>query len=1329
MQYCIEDWKSWFNLDTSDTDSIFINFIIFYILRIAQNTFIIEENVVYQYKTFNYIRREQFCYNSSLDYTNLVNRSDLSSYLDYVIFAYFKYFALVAIIIISILNSYYYTNVLYGGFLLISLYFLYICSSLNKHKSNYWFILTFYNFLAIIVMILFQSPLFPCITSNRSRIYISNDECAYDLQSDNFKSIELSYMNYSTNKIEAIYMLLVNLVGLSKMNYFSLVIGNISLFTIFIITLIQKMIFEHPFSYYLENFETKDENINIKSRAFQVVLNTHLEKIREYRKIYNQLELMNLKLIRIDKKVAEYSKIWNIVDRQESLNLIQNHSDFMKFTEYTFEVLIQKIESETPGELNIKKLIESNNSIINEILSKELSFNQSVILYEDSINKEAFVNKCIETSNTKLELFSKEDYGLNKAYDVYKLAYDHYINAEPEILTYSDTLILNIVFNYNIKEITLEVVNEFKQKQLMKLNYIKDLINRSDTLSKVYLFLYSKIDEELDINLIDEDIYPNNISLLILINLIFKVIYSHIDYLLIIVVVVNTIHDGSLISLFYPILLLGFGLLDYPFPNKIFWKLLFFYSILTILLKIIYQFPIFCGDGLTLFNLFIDNYCEIYPISQNELTSSFFYLLGIRKYVGEFSYPKNIGLFHGIFTDVTIFIVLIIKRSYLRSKGIWSKIEIDNCLTSSPSFTDKQEPVKYISIIDKYLSRLIPEIFHKSDCKIYKSGKDYYPHSFASLLAIFIFSLFYYSSMSGKSGDSILDSLDKQQFSKSLLYLILFMIAIIIIDRVIYKLRYSNTQFIINMIQKEEIDNSTEMTNNALRNKVLFHYSLLIVIHSYIFIYIPIENNIIIFNNLSLQLFYVLWCVYFYFSAQQIKNGFPIITKGHTFVNSTSFYNKISFKVFRNIPFVFELRAILDWTITKTSLDLFQWFKLEDAYANLFEAKCEMDFRKKKFQGEAQEYKQKIIWGLSSYITLVFILIFPLFMFSSFNPNMSDNPTKSGNIQFNLKISNSTNQDELYSISLFQANIILKKLTKEENKEEFVLLKNRITNIEEEIHISKVQRVNMPYFSNFNWNISPPSLKNLIDNLKNNHTNCHIQINWEFDRDLPLNYKKITDNFNIELNKDEKAYLLNIANNISIGNYKNNSITLNNAFPRVLKLSNNKWKNVTIHNKGNMTDSSGLLFNLSSFGSNLNWDVYQLSHKDSLFPFLTNQKKELSFYLINEDVISSFFGINSSGGIQLSILSIYATFVYTIGRFARMVFDKISMRAIYEEMPEPEKLFELCESIYIYRNQKNLKKENQLYDLLIRIYRSPEAIIKITGSSMRYKEEKEEKIA
>ena len=53
---------------------------------------------------------------------------------------------------------------------------------------------------------------------------------------------------------------------------------------------------------------------------------------------------------------------------------------------------------------------------------------------------------------------------------------------------------------------------------------------------------------------------------------------------------------------------------------------------------------------------------------------------------------------------------------------------------------------------------------------------------------------------------------------------------------------------------------------------------------------------------------------------------------------------------------------------------------------------------------------------------------------------------------------------------------------------------------------------------------------------------------------------------------------------------------------------------------------------------------------------------------------------------------------------------------IYEEMPYTEDLVDLCYSIYFARMEGDLIKEKTLYDLLIRIYRSPEILLKLTGN-------------
>lgn len=39
------------------------------------------------------------------------------------------------------------------------------------------------------------------------------------------------------------------------------------------------------------------------------------------------------------------------------------------------------------------------------------------------------------------------------------------------------------------------------------------------------------------------------------------------------------------------------------------------------------------------------------------------------------------------------------------------------------------------------------------------------------------------------------------------------------------------------------------------------------------------------------------------------------------------------------IPFLFELRTLMDWIWTDTSMSLFDWIKMEDIFTNIYQMK------------------------------------------------------------------------------------------------------------------------------------------------------------------------------------------------------------------------------------------------------------------------------------------------------------------------------------------------------------------------------------------------------
>ncbi len=77
------------------------------------------------------------------------------------------------------------------------------------------------------------------------------------------------------------------------------------------------------------------------------------------------------------------------------------------------------------------------------------------------------------------------------------------------------------------------------------------------------------------------------------------------------------------------------------------------------------------------------------------------------------------------------------------------------------------------------------------------------------------------------------------------------------------------------------------------------------------------------FKNPWLIVYYCFWSFYFYFSAMQIKHGYPMAPYKQTFSNDTSFLTYWSWRLYKVIPFIWEMKVIIDWTVTSTCLDLF----------------------------------------------------------------------------------------------------------------------------------------------------------------------------------------------------------------------------------------------------------------------------------------------------------------------------------------------------------------------------------------------------------------------
>jgi len=118
--------------------------------------------------------------------------------------------------------------------------------------------------------------------------------------------------------------------------------------------------------------------------------------------------------------------------------------------------------------------------------------------------------------------------------------------------------------------------------------------------------------------------------------------------------------------------------------------------------------------------------------------------------------------------------------------------------------------------------------------------------------------------------------------------------------------------------------------------------------HIYVFWYVPIHGNMTLFGearcnmeknnegyhcknfwmNPHLRILYVLFVIYLTFSSLQLRYGFPTIKIPSSVLKTHTDLGKIGADIFYAVPFAVELRCIIDFTMTKTSLDVFQFFQL-----------------------------------------------------------------------------------------------------------------------------------------------------------------------------------------------------------------------------------------------------------------------------------------------------------------------------------------------------------------------------------------------------------------
>lgn len=99
-------------------------------------------------------------------------------------------------------------------------------------------------------------------------------------------------------------------------------------------------------------------------------------------------------------------------------------------------------------------------------------------------------------------------------------------------------------------------------------------------------------------------------------------------------------------------------------------------------------------------------------------------------------------------------------------------------------------------------------------------------------------------------------------------------------------------------------------------------------------------------GNFFVPAFYIVKCLHLLVSAWQIRNGYPRLCIGNILTRSYGLLHFILFLIYMKLPLMFEIRTIVDWTWTRTTMPLFDFIKMEVFYSRIFLVKCSRELER-----------------------------------------------------------------------------------------------------------------------------------------------------------------------------------------------------------------------------------------------------------------------------------------------------------------------------------------------------------------------------------------------
>uniref|UniRef100_A0A8L0DUU3 Piezo type mechanosensitive ion channel component 1 (Er blood group) n=1 Tax=Oncorhynchus mykiss TaxID=8022 RepID=A0A8L0DUU3_ONCMY len=601
------------------------------------------------------------------------------------------------------------------------------------------------------------------------------------------------------------------------------------------------------------------------------------------------------------------------------------------------------------------------------------------------------------------------------------------------------------------------------------------------------------------------------------------------------------------------------------------------------------------------------------------------------------------------------------------------------------------EKIKHLTItavrdVYKPCHEFISDILHAP----YRAATDVYALMFLTDVVDFIIIVFGFWAFGKHSAAAdIASTLSEDQVPEAFLVMLLIQFSTMIIDRALY-------------------------LRKTVLGKLIFQIILVFGIHLWMFFILPADDMFVYLRDVRQSLSAVPICIYFALSAYQIRCGYPTRILGNFLTKKFNHLNLFLFQGFRLVPFLVELRAVMDWVWTDTTLSLSNWMCVEDIYANIFIIKCSRETEKKYPQPKGQKKKKIVKYGMGGLIIffLICIIWFPL-LFISLVRSVVGVVNHPVDVTVTVKLGG---YEPLFTMSVQQQSI--QSFTEEDYNKlttnfydnaramQFITLYSY-----EDIVTAKIEGS-----SGSVWRISPPSRQEVVKELLGSPVDMTLRLAWTFQRDLGKGgtVEHTSDKYSIDLDPGNpvRADLASLL----VGN-RTDPVRVPHMFPNYIRAPNGaEAKPVDQLYEGDEEGYQDVTLSLmrdrslnSTRGAQEWWDI---SIADC--PPSTGACGVLPMVIFNDKVSPPSLGFLAGYG----IMGLYVSVVLVIGKFVRGFFSEISHSIMFEELPCVNRILKLCTDIFLVRETGELELEEELYSKLIFLYRSPETMIKWTRDKL-----------